>query len=347
MPELNFADWDFFIGKCPEAHILQTSPWGKLKSSFGWKVHYVVIGEIGAQIFFRKFPGGLTFAYVPKGPIVINKGLNRDEILFWKEMVADQSWSIFWKEIDQLCRHNRSIFLKVEPDIWQSPETPTEMTVPDRFHLSRRAIQPPQTVLIDLRQDEDSILSRMKQKTRYNIRLARKKGVLIQASQDIEQFHRLLVDTGQRDHFQVHSRSYYQLAYDLFHPLNECELFFAQYEGETIAGLMVFAHGKRAWYFYGSSSNKHREYMPAYGLQWEAMRWARSRGCEQYDLWGIPDLEESELEQNFLNRTEGLWGVYRFKRGFGGVVRRSLGPWDRIYNRPLYALYDIWQRRVK
>jgi lipid II:glycine glycyltransferase (peptidoglycan interpeptide bridge formation enzyme) len=84
--------------------------------------------------------------------------------------------------------------------------------------------------------------------------------------------------------------------------------------------------------------------MPNYVLQWEAMRWARSLGCTEYDLWGIPDVDENTLENNFQSRLGGLWGVYRFKRGFGGEVRRGLGPWDRVYNPILYKLYRLWLR---
>lgn len=79
--------------------------------------------------------------------------------------------------------------------------------------------------------------------------------------------------------------------------------------------------------------------MPTYLLQWEAMRWAASRGCEEYDLWGVPDAPEAELEENFSNRNDGLWGVYRFKRGFGGELVRSAGAWDRVYHPQLYRLY--------
>jgi lipid II:glycine glycyltransferase (peptidoglycan interpeptide bridge formation enzyme) len=77
-------------------------------------------------------------------------------------------------------------------------------------------------------------------------------------------------------------------------------------------------------------------------LQWEAMRWARARGCTTYDLWGVPDVDEQTLEAHFTSRSDGLWGVYRFKRGFGGQLRRAQGPWDRVYNPWLYGLYCRW-----
>jgi Uncharacterized protein involved in methicillin resistance len=85
----------------------------------------------------------------------------------------------------------------------------------------------------------------------------------------------------------------------------------------------VFARGRRAWYVYGASNDQERNRMPTYLLQWEAMRWARARGAEEYDLWGVPDADEETLEAHFTERSDGLWGVYRFKRGFGGQVKRA------------------------
>ncbi len=108
---------------------------------------------------------------------------------------------------------------------------------------------------------------------------------------------------------------------------------------------MVFAYGSRAWYFYGASTNQHRHRMPTYLLQWEAMRWARDQGCTEYDLWGVPDEDEHTLEDQFAERSDGLWGVYRFKRGFGGNLRRALGPWDRVYQPVLYTFYRWWVER--
>ena len=184
----------------------------------------------------------------------------------------------------------------------------------------------------------------MKHKTRYNINLALKKGVVIHPTPDLDIFHSLIELTAQRDRFGAHQLDYYRRAYELFHPLGQCELFLAEYEHNPLAALMVFAYGKRAWYFYGGSSNSHRERMPNYLLQWEAMRWARSQGCNEYDFWGVPDADLETLEAGFTQRSDNLWGVYRFKRGFGGVLRRTAGPWDRIYQPLLYRLYLLWQK---
>ena len=179
----------------------------------------------------------------------------------------------------------------------------------------------------------------MKPKCRYNIRLAEKKGITVRAWDDIPAFHEMMTATGGRDKFGVHSQEYYQRAYDLFHPKGTCELLVAEFEGEPLASLMVFANGKRAWYVYGASNDMERNRMPTYLLQWEAIRWAKARGCDEYDLWGVPDENEETLESQFESRHDGLWGVYRFKRGFGGEVKRAAQAVDRVYNPLLYWAY--------
>lgn len=341
MSLLNEIEWNEFLAAYPDAHLLQTAAWGNLKSAFGWQTERLVVdsdgGFTGAQVLFRRLPLGFSLAYIGKGPV--GAGCSPDSLVDQHQLTGGRP---FWTAVDELCRRRRVVFLKVEPDIWQaSPDS----EVPAGFRLSPHTIQPPRTLVIDLRGEEDQLLARMKQKTRYNIRLALRKGIVVRRSADLTAFYRLMQVTGSRDGFGVHSLNYFQQAYDLFHPQGQCELLMAEYEGEPLAGLMVFARGRRAWYFYGASSDAHRERMPAYLLQWEAMRWARAQDCQVYDLWGVPDAEETVLEAHFTEKSEGLWGVYRFKRGFGGDLKRSPGPWDRVYNPLAYTVYRLWARR--
>jgi len=163
---------------------------------------------------------------------------------------------------------------------------------------------------------------------------------------DLPAFHALMATTAARDRFGVHSPAYYEAACRLFVPRGWARLLLAKVEEEPVAALMAFALPPRAWYFYGSSGNVHREKMPTYLLQWEAMRWAKSLGCTTYDLWGVPDEDEATLETEFTQRRDGLWGVYRFKRGFGGDLVRSVGTWDRVYATARYRLYR-WMMDVR
>jgi lipid II:glycine glycyltransferase (peptidoglycan interpeptide bridge formation enzyme) len=322
MTEVTLTEWNGFLTKFPNAHLLQMGEWGELKKDFGWNpVRFILDGEVGAQILFRRLPLGLTLGYMPKP-------------------VDGGQWTVdsdkFWHEVDLICKQNRAVFLKVEPDIWDDES-------PDTWHVTLRTsphnIQPPRTVIVSIKEDEEQILARMKPKCRYNIRLAEKKGVTVRVWDDIASFHEMMTVTGGRDKFGVHSKEYYQRAYDLFHPKGMCELLLAEYEGKPLASLMVFANGKRAWYVYGASNNEERNRMPAYLIQWEAIRWAKARGCEEYDLWGVPDENEETLEAQFEKRSDGLWGVYRFKRGFGGEVKRAAQALDRVYNPLLYWMY--------
>jgi len=322
MPIASLTDWNDFLSQRPNAHLLQTGEWGELKSAFGWKPVRVVGENVGVQILFRKLPFGFTMGYIPKANV-------------------DRS---LWVNIESVCKHNHAIFLKLEPDLWD--DRPSEISAPSEIEggdlnlvPSPHNIQPPRTIIVDIHDSEDEILARMKQKTRYNIRLAEKKGVTIRAWDEIESFHNMMILTGRRDGFGVHSLEYYKWAYDLLHRNEMCEILVAEYGGSPLAALFVARNGARAYYLYGASTDEERNRMPTYLLQWEAMKWAKERGCEEYDLWGVPDEDEATLEANFQSRNDGLWGVYRFKRGFGGQVKRSAQALDRVYNPVLYWMY--------
>jgi peptidoglycan pentaglycine glycine transferase (the first glycine) len=319
MSFLSSSEWDEFLRRFPDVNLLQTSGWGELKSSYGWQPAYVKGSNSGAMVLFRGIPLGFTIAYIPKGPV------GRD-------------WSDLWPSVDQLSKEHRAIFLKVEPDVWENASDELDPSLAGFRYIPHSTIQPQRTLIISLRGSEEEWLARMKQKTRYNIRLAMKKDVQVQPSNDINAFSTMMEITGERDGFGVHRRDYYKKAYEIFHPRGECELLLANFEGKPLAGLMVFAHGSRSWFLFGGSSNEERNRMPAYLLQWEAMRWAASRGCLEYDLWGTPDEDEETLENNFQNRSSGLWSVYRFKRGFGGELRRSIGAWEKVYMPGIYRL---------
>lgn len=321
MTELALDKWNVFIQSHPEAHLLQTGAWGKLKSNFHWTPVRVLNEDAGAQVLFRGLPGGYSIAYIPRGPV-------------------GRNWNKLWPEIDSICTKKQAIFLKIEPDIWEEDFEVEKGWLPIGSKPSQ-SIQPSRTIVIDLKPSPDEILNRMKQKTRYNIRLAQKKGIEVRVSADIPDFFKLMAVTGERDGFGVHSQSYFQSAYDFFQP-DSCKLFMAYFEKKPIAGLIVYKQGNRAWYLYGASSELERNRMPAYLLQWEAMLWAKEEDCEEYDLWGVPDAEEEILEKNFEKMNTGLWGVYRFKRGFGGDIKRHASAYDKVYKPLLYRVYQIY-----
>jgi len=334
------AEWDDFIANHPQGSLLQTTHWARLKNRFGWSSKRVWLrrdGELvaGAQILFRGAALGIVkIGYIPHGPLVN-----------WED---EEQVQVLLNQIDHAAYRHGAGLVKMEPLLWQDEVDADVWSSLCRRHglaATSETIQPPQTIIVDLRPSEEEILAGMKQKTRYNIRLSARKGVTVRegTAADLPAFNQMMFLTGRRDGFGVHAPDYYKHAYDLFAPDNAA-LLMAEYEGQPLAAVMVFAVGRRAAYLFGASSNAEKQRMPSYAAQWAAIRWAKARGCTEYDLWGIPDADTDTLEANFTQRHEGLWGVYRFKRGFGGRIRRTVGMVDRVYNKRVERLYR-WRRR--
>lgn len=331
------AEWDEFVARHPRGTILQTTHWARLKGRFGWTGYRVWLKRdgalvAGAQLLFRSAAWRLVrIGYLPHGPLVD-----------WHD---DEQVTVLFNQIDHAVYQHRAGMVKIEPLLWQdAPEADVWQTVCATHDLltGTDSIQPPRTVVIDLTPSEDAILAAMKQKTRYNIRLSERKGVTVRegGQSDVALFTRLMRATGSRNAFDVHEPEYYQAAYELFAPMQSVALFLAEFEGRPLAGVMAFRWGNKAWYLYGASGNEERQRMPTYAAQWAAIRWAKSHGCISYDLWGVPDADEETLEAQFQERDDGLWGVYRNKRGWGGELKRTVGPADRVYNNLVYKLYQ-------
>lgn len=309
----------------PNGHLLQLSRWGQLKSRFGWDSRIVTLSDAhgiqaGALVLLQRLPlGAGKLAYVPMGPYA------------GKPALYPQLWQAIRSETG-------AAFLKLEPGLG------ARMSESDLsragFRPSPQSIQPPSTIVIDISGDESATLGRMNQGTRRKIRKSRTGAIEYQAGDrsDLPQFSRLMQATGERNDFGVHSAGYFDAVYDLFMP-EYGALLLARHEGELLAAIMVFALGDRAWYLYGASSRARGNLYATYGIQWAAIEWARQRGCRFYDLWGVPDFDEETLEAQFRDRKDGLWGVYGFKRGWGGEVRRTLGTWDLAWNPLVYAAY--------
>jgi len=334
------AEWDNFVANHPQGSILQTTNWARLKNRFGWTSHRVWLrkdGQLvaGAQVLYRSAAVGLVkMAYIPHGPLVD-----------WDD---EEQVTVLLNQIDHSVYERGASILKMEPLLWQSEAMTAKWAAICQQHTllpDTDTIQPPNTILVDLRPPSDEILAAMKQKTRYNIRLAAKKGITVRQGSldDIAIFNKLMRQTSERDAFGVHTPMYYHAAFEIFAPTNQVALFLAEFEERPLAGVMVFVLGDTAAYLYGASSNEERQRMPTYAVQWAAIEWAKAQGCHWYDLWGVPDAPEDELEANFTDRHDGLWGVYRFKRGFGGQIQRTIGASDRIYNKLVYKLYQ-WRR---
>lgn len=294
-------------------HLLQSWKWGAFKQRHGWNTHRLIIDESGgtamAQVLYR-FRGPISIGYIPRGPAV-----GGDIEALWPPLV---------EEIDALARRNRAIATIVELDrpIGLDGTFREAGVVRGPEHL-----QPGRTVKIELR-DDDALLASMHQKTRYNIRLAQRRGVEIERQPlddaSIEAFYGLMQDTAERNEFGIHARDYYEDFLRIFG--DDAVMLFARVDEGALGAVLIAARfGQEAIYMYGASSTRHRAHGAAFLLQYEAMRWARELGCDTYDLWGLPDQDPETVRSDNEGAIAGTkgddWrGLYRFKTGFGGEI---------------------------
>ena len=366
-------EWNDLISELPNSHLLQTWEWSQVKAKYGWEPMPFVWSKkssksdkldlldqsdlsdtvAAAMVLKRRIPIGgfaarLNILYIPKGPLMDWS----DEPL--RERVLD--------DLQAFAKRQGAIFLKIDPDVALGRGVlggeddvidnggQTVMSVLKRrnWKFSSDQIQFRNTVMLDLSASEDEMLARMKQKTRYNIRLAGRKGVAIRVGtlDDLPMLYEMYAETSLRDDFVIRDEGYYQTVWQAFmgssivnrqSSVPRAQPLIAEVDGGPVAALMLFWFAGRAYYIYGMSRSAHREKMPTYLLQWEAMRRAKTAGCAVYDLWGAPDV---------FNESDGMWGVFRFKQGLGGQVFRTLGAWDFTPKPMMYKLYSETLPRV-
>jgi peptidoglycan pentaglycine glycine transferase (the first glycine) len=317
--------WDAFLHEHPHGHLLQSWRWGDLKETTGWQPVRLALWDrdeqrivAGAQVLRYTAPyipprlGHL--AYVPKGPVL--------------DWTNPELCDAFFTQLHRWLRVHGALALRTEPpvEIGTSEEKLARpyLDVPGAHFI--HPVQPLRTIVVDLQTDEAELRARMKDKTRYNIGLAARRGVTIRVARtldDVHNWYALLQVTGERDHFGVHTQAYYRRAWELLQEQDNARLFLAEHDGNLLAGIFVAVFAHEGIYLYGASSNERRNLMPNHLLQWEAMRWVRSRGARQYDLWGISDTDDAD---------EAMAGVYRFKRGWGGHVVQFIGSYEYVYH---------------
>ncbi|MBI4675217.1 MAG: peptidoglycan bridge formation glycyltransferase FemA/FemB family protein [Chloroflexi bacterium] len=334
--------WNNALVSIPYAHVLQSWAWGEIKARHGWTPTRVLLLENGAivaaaQILRRPLPRTpFGVLYVPKGP-----ALNFDNAELFARVLA---------ELENIARQQRAVFIKIDPDI-RVNQPAAEIPKQRAWRVSDEQIQFHNTVTCNLARSEQEILAAMKPKWRYNIRLAERKGVTIERPEHgaWSQFYEMYAETSARDGFLIRPLEYYRDVWTTMHNANQAQVFFARVgdsstgdvlhrtaQNDIVAGLILFWFGRRAWYFYGASRSIHRDLMPNHLLQWEAMRWAKAQGCTEYDFWGAPDA---------LEETAPMYGVYKFKMGFGGEFVERLPAHDFVVNRALYWLYAVARPR--
>jgi len=334
------ADWTDALTRLGLDHLLQSWEWGQFKAAYRWQpLRLLWSGADGqpaaaAQLLFRSEGPGLTMAYCPRGPL-----LNWSDTGLRNRVLAD---------LAAASRKHGAFFLKIDPALIASVsplENAPFQALEDLpaveadfgragWERSSEQVQFRNTLVLDLRPDAEAILTGMKQKTRYNIRLAGRKGVTVRRGgpDDLALLYRMFAATSLRDRFAIRGPDYYQRAWGDFFERSLAQPLVAEVEGEPVAAIIVFRFQRVAYYLYGMSLEQHREKMPNYLLQWEAIRWAKECGCTLYDFWGAPD----ELDER-----DPMYGVYRFKEGFGAALVETPGAWDLPLRPVRFAFYRL------
>lgn len=321
------AQWNAFVRMHPHGHVLQSWEWGEFKARSGWSPLRVALWHTETQRMIAAAQGlrrtiprvplrAGHLAYLPKGPVI--------------DWTQPELCTTFFSQLDSLLRRQGAIALRVEPALSaDAPESTVAQTLLTNWCTRTiQPLQPLRTIMLNLIDDEETLLAHMKEKWRYNVRLAARKGVTVreaQSSDDVRAWYELMRVTSERDHFGIHTLDYYLHAWRHLASAGLARLLLAEYNGQLLAGIFVTTFGDEAIYLYGASSNEQRNLMPNYLLQWEAIRSAKSAGATRYDFWGIPATDEEDA---------ALAGVYRFKRGWGGHIVTFMGSFEKVY-RPL------------
>ena len=321
--------WDELVAENPDGgQILQTRAWGEFKRAHRWSPRYLLSETqpaIAVLELRHTVPGLGALGYVPKGPGV-------DGIAALPAM------------LDGLRATAGSAFVvKVEPEIEQS-EAATTALRDMGLEKSRHDVQISRaTIIVDLRPDEDAMLASFKPKCRYNIRLAQRRGVVVAPvaldAASIDTMYALMASTRDRAGFTLRSREYFAGYWNLHAAAGQGQLFFASLDGEVLAGVFATYLGKKAWYKDGGSTKEHSAVMAPHLLQWEVMRWLKSRGVEAYDLVAVPPASE-------LTPAHPLYGLYRFKSGFSEHITEYVGTWDLPIHRTRFSAWNAVAERA-
>lgn len=320
-----------FVANGPKGHILQSFEWGEIKARTGWEP-FRLVAEDGGQIraalsiLKRRLPiPGRSIFYAPRGPVV--------------DLDDRPACEALLGEARRLASTHGAIMLKIDPD-WPADNELARKTLASLgFRTTDKGrnfegVQPKFVFRLSLEPEPEAIFNNFHQKTRYNIRLAAKKGVSIRVAtrEDLPVFYKILLETAKRDRFMVRSYEYFEDLWRYLVERNMARLFMADYEGQAIAGTLAFNFGDKAWYIYGASSNRHRDAMPNYLLQWEMIQWAKGLGCRMYDFRGV---------SGDLSPDNPLYGLFRFKKGFGGDFTEFVGEYDLVYSPAVYWAW-VW-----
>lgn len=326
--------WDDFVAKCDYFGHIQSWGYGTFKEYLGWKVFRVVVfdddGPVAvAQMFIKEFPVGLgSVAHVPRGPVV--------------DRANTAALDLLYQKLQEIAQEHKAVFLKVEPPYIDSPENRRVM-IERGFQESVHPIQPEATVFLDLTPPLDEVFKGFSRSTRNKINASGRKGLSVRRGgvEDIPTFYQLMFETFQRTGMTVRAQERFEAEFSTFASYDRALLVIAEYDGKPVAAHIGYRFGRWAGYFHGGSSADRANLNPNALLIWEQVKWAKEHGCTMFDLWGIPgEVRQMKAEGAEIpeERTDGQWGVFKFKRGFSKDVVAFVGSFDQVFAPRRYAL---------
>lgn len=326
-----------FLEQSEKCNFQQSLEWAEVKKP-NW-IPEVILAEdkdkniIGSLcVWIRKIPIFGNIMYSPRGPVC---DVHDEEIM--KQLTEGAK---------ELAKKYKAIVLRIEPDVESDDQEFRKIVKNLGYHIKDDAkdfmdeIQPRYVFRLDIKdKTEEEVMKGFHQKWRYNIRLAGRKGVIVKEGtrEDLKDFHKIMMETGSRDGFIIRPLEYFEKMYDNLAP-NHMKLLMAYYEDKPISGVIPIFYGNKTWYLYGASSNKHRNLMPNYLLQWEMIKMAIQRKDDIYDFRGVSGV---------VDETHPQYGLYRFKKGFGGKFTEFLGEIYIPYKPMRYKLYKFSEKAFR
>jgi peptidoglycan pentaglycine glycine transferase (the first glycine) len=329
LENIDYKIYEAFNQSHPKGHFMQSIGWSKLKSD--WISEIIAIGDDNGNItgamklLIRKLPGlGYSLMYSPRGPVCDLHNPEILSLLFEGAKKAAKKYKAYTLRLDTDSENDDTEYLSIMKKLGFRSQNNSK---------NFEGIQPRFVFRLDIKgKNEEEMLQFFHQKTRYNIRLAEKKGVTVSIGglDDVERFHEIMLETGIRDNFVIRPAAYFKKMLQCMGPKNS-RLYLAHYDGKIVAGTLAVLYGNKCWYLYGASSNSYRNVMPNYLLQWEMIKWALAEGCEVYDFRGV---------SGDMNESNPLYGLYKFKKGFNGKLTEFVGELDYVYNPAIYLIAE-------
>ncbi|MDW7652105.1 MAG: peptidoglycan bridge formation glycyltransferase FemA/FemB family protein [Bacillota bacterium] len=329
--------FDTFIAGAKYGDILQTYAWGHIKQPDWEPLRAVVEDDTGTilaafSILFRRLPvAGYSVAYAPRGPVVNDAGNHH-------------LWNFTLHAMSDLARQKKAVVLKVDPAIPENQDV-AEALRNAGFHLTGAkhefgGLQPRYTFRLPLNGSIEDIFSRFPKKLRYKINYGPKNGLNFRANEEtsIADFYAALAETGERNDFLTRSPGYFQHLYDTLQKEDRILLLTGYVADEPVISSLTFCLGDKAWAVYGGQTDKHRKLYTYHAMNWERIKWAYAKGAVWFDFYGVPGVVDEE---------HPLYGLYHFKKSFGGDYVSLAGEWDKPFSGALYWLWETGLPRYR